>query len=335
MQGIQFIGTQRSGSNLLRLMLNQLSAISAPHPPHLLNTFIPHIDNYGRLESAESFKVLVRDVLAWIRANPVAWTYWETSEKDIIEKVHSNSIESLFAAIYEIKALRDEAELWCCKSLANVQFADRLEANGIHPTYLHLVRDGRDVACSFKNAIVGPKHIYHLAKKWSHEQKLAYDVGLKFPERYILVKYEDLIENPSAQVERICAAIGITYSDQVMDYYKSKESEVTANSGEMWKNVVNPVISDNRYKYPERLLPEEIILFNQIAGKELRQYGYDVKSNDEAIEIGSSQIQRYNDENDLLIQQARSSASTTDRALRQPQVELLERIKKGSYSYEL
>ena len=33
---IFMIGTQRSGSNLLRLMVNQAPDIAAPHPPHIL-----------------------------------------------------------------------------------------------------------------------------------------------------------------------------------------------------------------------------------------------------------------------------------------------------------
>jgi hypothetical protein len=47
---IQFIGTQRSGSNLLRVMLNQLPEISAPHPPHILKTFFPLLPLYGNIE---------------------------------------------------------------------------------------------------------------------------------------------------------------------------------------------------------------------------------------------------------------------------------------------
>ncbi len=335
MQGIQFIGTQRSGSNLLRLMLNQLPAISAPHPPHILSTFIPLIEGYGELESAQYFNTLVKDVLNWVKANPVAWTNWDMDESEIISRIHDNSIESLFAAIYELKALRDEASMWCCKSLANVQFVDRIESKNIHPIYIHLVRDGRDVACSFKNAIVGPKHVYHLAKKWSYEQRLAHEVGLKYPGRYVLIKYEDLIEHPSQEVERICDAVGIAYSPQVMNYYKSKESEITAKSGDMWKNVINPVIADNRYKYREGLSQDEIGLFNQVAGSELKQYGYDLESDRGILEIDNGQIQRYNDENDLLIQGAKNSASTTDKALRKPQEELLAKIKNRIYSYEL
>lgn len=335
MQGIQFIGTQRSGSNLLRLMLNQLSVISAPHPPHILRTFIPLISKYGSLKSPDALTSLIDDVLDWVKANPVEWTNWDIHRDDIISNLRDHSVEAVFESIYRLKARQDQAEIWCCKSLANVQYVDRLEAKGIHPLYLHLVRDGRDVACSFQKAIVGPKHIYHLAKKWSNEQALAFEVGIKYPERYILVKYEDLIEDPAKQVQRICAAAGIDYSDQVLDYYKSIESEHTAKSGEMWKNVVSPVISDNRFKYRNKLSREEISLFNQIAEKQLNQLGYDIDTDSQKIEINDSLINQFNAENDALIAQVKHTASAVDIALRQPQEVLLKRIVSKTLSVEL
>ena len=39
MKFFQLIGTQRSGSNLFRLMLNEFDEVFAPHPPHILETF--------------------------------------------------------------------------------------------------------------------------------------------------------------------------------------------------------------------------------------------------------------------------------------------------------
>jgi hypothetical protein len=335
MQGIQFIGTQRSGSNLLRLMLNQLSTISAPHPPHLLRTFAPHLEQYGDLKSEESFGLLASDIHEWIKANPVEWTNWNVSIQDLISESQQNSLVSLFETVYRLKARNDRANIWCCKSLANVHFVDQLESNGIHPFYLHLVRDGRDVACSFQKAIVGAKHIYHLAEKWSSEQILAHEVSIKYPERYVLVKYEDLIENPSEQVELICKAVGVAYDEQTMEYYRSEESEHTASSGEMWKNVVSPIISNNRYKYLEKLSREEIGLFNQIAEKQLKQYGYQVDTSKGDIEIDDTLVQRYNEENRLLIQEAQKSASPLDKALRRPQADLLEKIKNVTSSHNL
>ena len=56
MKYIQLIGTQRSGSNLLRLMLNQLDEICAPHPPHILSVFLPILSKYGNLEKSKGSK---------------------------------------------------------------------------------------------------------------------------------------------------------------------------------------------------------------------------------------------------------------------------------------
>ena len=55
---LQIIGTQRSGSNLLRVMLNQLPEIVAPHPPHILQNFLPIIDKYGDLKIDANFKLM-------------------------------------------------------------------------------------------------------------------------------------------------------------------------------------------------------------------------------------------------------------------------------------
>ena len=71
MKYIQLIGTQRSGSNLFRLMLNQFDGISAPHPPHLINTFFPILGIYGDLNKKNSLNKLLLDVIEWVKLNPI------------------------------------------------------------------------------------------------------------------------------------------------------------------------------------------------------------------------------------------------------------------------
>ena len=70
--GIQIIGTQRSGSNLLRLILDQSNEIASPHPAHVLVTFIPLLKFYGELND-ENYKLLINDVVNYVEANPVPW----------------------------------------------------------------------------------------------------------------------------------------------------------------------------------------------------------------------------------------------------------------------
>ena len=61
MKFFQLIGTQRSGSNLFRLMLNEFDDVFAPHPPHLLKTFYSITSNYNNLEKDKNLKRLVRE----------------------------------------------------------------------------------------------------------------------------------------------------------------------------------------------------------------------------------------------------------------------------------
>lgn len=275
-KAIQFIGTQRSGSNLLRLMLNQLPEISAPHPPHILKTFFPILGQYGDLNTDGNFMQLAADVCAWVNENPVPWEGVTFYPDKIVDRCATHTLLELFVRIYEAKAAQDGARYWCCKSMESVNFISELEAAGINPFYIYIYRDGRDVALSFLKAIVGPKHVYFLAKKWKEEQQMAIQASRSVhPDRFITVRYEDLIHDPRKVVKTMCQKLGVAFSEDVFEYYHSHESLNTATSGQMWKNVVKPIMSGNHDKFRSELTIEQLTIFERVAGDELMALGYE------------------------------------------------------------
>ena len=276
LKAIQFIGTQRSGSNLLRLMLNQLPEISAPHPPHILKTFFPILSRYGNLEQPKNFIQLASDVCAWVNVNPVPWEGITFQAEEVVRLCQRPTLIELFRCIYEAKAVRDGAKYWCCKSMESVNYVEQLEQEGIEPYYIHIYRDGRDVALSFLKAIVGPKHVYHLAKKWAEEQAASLNVREKLgSSRVIQVRYETLIHDPRSEMHRICAGLDVPYSDEIFEYYHSAESLNTAGSGKMWKNVTKPIMSDNHDKFRREFSEQQLIVFERVAGSLLSELGYE------------------------------------------------------------
>ena len=62
MTPVFMLGTQRSGSNLLRLMINQLKQVASPHPPHILERMTPLLSYYGDLNIESHFNQLIDDV---------------------------------------------------------------------------------------------------------------------------------------------------------------------------------------------------------------------------------------------------------------------------------
>jgi hypothetical protein len=327
---IQIIGTQRSGSNLLRLILNQFQEISAPHPPHVLKTFIPLEGHYGELQNKENFKSLADDIARFVNANPVPWNSRHITTELLIDKAKDQTLIALYEALYKIKAIDDEAKVWCCKSMFNEYYFEQIERKGIKPFYIYLYRDGRDVAVSFKKSIVGPKHVYHIAQKWLADQQKAQDIRRNVePERFYLMSYESLITEPEATLKKLCQELNLTYRDDLLNYYLSQDSKRTASSGEMWKNVAKPIISTNRNKYLQYLSREEIKIFEKIAGKMLIELGYSLSNPEELhnFEITQEEITRFGEMNRAEIKNVIAGVPEHDRKLRRAQEEVLASIK--------
>jgi hypothetical protein len=280
-KAIQFIGTQRSGSNLLRVMLNQIPQISAPHPPHILKTFFPLLDCYDDLSIEQNFKLLVADVCDWVNGNPVPWEGCHLTVEQVMSGCKQQSLIGIWEAIYNLKAVADKASYWCCKSMESILYVNEIEAAGVHPFYIFLYRDGRDVALSFKKAIVGPKHIYCLAKKWKQEQQMSLQVISKLPEhRFISIRYEDFILAPGNFMRALCDKLQVPFTEAVFDYFHSQESINTAKSGAMWRNVAKPIIGSNVKKYEKELSEDDLRIFEQVAGDMLSELGYPTQKNE-------------------------------------------------------
>lgn len=323
---VQMIGTQRSGSNLLRLMLNELDDVVSPHPPHILERFFPLLSYYGNLKDAENFKILIEDVCKLVELNPVPWNI-ELNRDMIFERCQVHTLVEITKVLYDYLSEQNNKKFWCCKSLANVHFLNEIEEGWTDTHYIHLYRDGRDVACSFKKAVVGEKHIYFIAKQWVKEQELAIKHCDKVgTDKSIRVRYEEFIQYPEQTIKGICALLKVKYTNNVMKYYESKESKSTAQSGVMWENVAKPVIKNNYNKYKSELSETDINIFESVAGDTLKKLGYEVSNNPKII-INQQDIEEYTKQNELMKQQILNSIPKEDILKRKPQSELIKNIK--------
>ncbi|WP_157757620.1 sulfotransferase family protein [Pseudalgibacter alginicilyticus] len=327
-KAIQIIGTQRSGSNLLRVMLNQIQEIDAPHPPHILQRFYPLLAKYGDLDDELSFINLIDDVCKLIEKNPVPWEGFKLDREIIQQQCSSNTLHEIFRVIYHLKAMHSNASFWCCKSMSNINYVESIEASGIKPFYIHLYRDGRDVALSFKKAIVGPKHIYHIAKKWKEEQELCIQLKINIDKgRFISICYEDLIKNPEHILKQLCAFLKIPFSNTMLNYYKSDESIKTALSGKMWANISQPILKNNYNKFLEEMDTVDLSLFENIAGNTLIKLNYKLYSNGDYKSISKEDMEAYHVENELLKQKSLLNADKEDLSKKSSQLQLLKDIE--------
>lgn len=324
------IGIQRSGSNLLRLMLNQLPDIAAPHPPHIMQRMMPLVPGYGDLEVRENFMLLVDDVCRLVEHNPVPWEGVNLNREIVAKHCREHSLVAVFGAVYDMMAEAKGARSWCCKSLANINYLPEIEAYFDNAKYIYLYRDGRDVALSFRKAVVGEKHFYHIAKEWASTQQLALSMRDKIgPRRFFPVKYEDLTRDTEKTMRGLCEFLGTPYSPSMLDFHRSEEAQRAAKSSDLWGNVVNPVMQNNSRKFLKEASEEDIRIFESVAGDVMDALGYDrvyTKRGSETV-FTAADIARFDQENKRIKDEVMSKVDPEDLKRRDQQSGLLQQIK--------
>ena len=327
------IGTQRSGSNLLRLMINQLDHIVSPHPPHIMERIHPLLDAYDDLEIDSNFELLVDDVCKLVELNPVAWELVNLDRRDVFNRCHGRNLIAVHSAIYDIYAEAHDAQTWCCKSLANIQYVDEIESYLKNPKYIYLYRDGRDVALSFQKAVVGEKHIYNIAREWTQTQELALELKKQIPsDRFFSVSYEQLTMQPVITAKQLCEFLGVEYTDNMLAFHNSSEAQNAAKSSCLWQNVSKPVMKGNYKKYQKEMNISDIKHFESIAGHVLDELGYERDYIQKGFEYKYSQsdIEMFDEENRRLKIQSLLNVDQEDLERRKRQTSLLEMIKSRS-----
>ena len=168
----------------------------------------------------------------------------------------------------EYSAIVDGICLQRTQALAGAAWADKtpeyiLHLEQIHrlfpeSKFIHVVRDGRDVAVSLFDKPWGPSNILTAAQYWklcNHSTDLQTqlaDQGL-----YLRVRYEDLLSEP----EKTLVA--------VYDFLNLEKDDVAI------KAVCEPVRRDNTGHWRHVLSTREVRLFEQLTGNILRQQGYE------------------------------------------------------------
>jgi hypothetical protein len=324
---IFMIGTQRSGSNLFRLMLNQLPQLAAPHPPHIVQRLMPLVPSYGDLADDLAWSSLVDDVCRLVETNPVPWEGVTLERDNVARRATRRHLFSAMAAVYDRCAEAWGKHGWVCKSLANVRWAGELADFFPHARFFYLYRDGRDVAVSSMQAIEGEKTAYCIAEEWARAQREALALRARVPHRVLSVAYEQLVGEPEATLRGVCAFVGVPYDPAMLEFHTTSEAKKAAGASPLWENVAKPLMPNNTRKFLGAMTPEELQIFESVAGAELDALGYErVAPGGEKLHFSEAEIADFRAENERRKARAWDQLPAEDRERRAAQRRLLEEI---------
>jgi hypothetical protein len=180
----------------------------------------------------------------------------------------------LFALMESHFAERLGRPRWGDKSLHTERYADVVLREFPDASILHMVRDPRDryasVVRRWKQVRGG---IGGGTAAWLASIRLGERNSDRYPERYRLVRYEDLASEPEATMRSICEFIGEPYRREVLEMRGADTFRESGNSsyGEIPEGTVS---TKSIGRYREVLRPEEIAFVEARAGRAMSRHGY-------------------------------------------------------------
>jgi hypothetical protein len=268
------IGTERSGTNLLRLMLDSHSTIAVPHPPHIVKFLKPLERYYGDLAIDANFRRLVADACRLVELHTYPWGF-RPDRAEVVTRARGRDLLAVYLQLYDQYLAHSGKQRWACKSTFMIDNVVELLAYRPDSRFVFMVRDPRDVAVSAKGSIFNHFHVFYSARRWQREQRIGLDrLRTLAPEQIMLLKYEELITAPEEILRHLCAFLDEPFEPQMLEYHRSREAQTSGSLSVSWHNTSRPVLRENRQKYRHSLTEREIRQIEAICGAEMRELGY-------------------------------------------------------------
>lgn len=184
-------------------------------------------------------------------------------------------------------AIGKEFSTWGDKNNFHINYMSDLLGLYKNSRFLHIARDGRDVACSYRdvmtiktNSPYAPKlntNISYIAHEWlSNVMKIDSFITSLPSHQAMSIRYEDLTTEPFENMKSICNWLDLDFEIEMFDFYlynkkKKLEPELTMD----WKmRTMQPINGDTVGRYKRGLSKDEIRTFESISAQALIRFSY-------------------------------------------------------------
>lgn len=259
------VGSARSGTTFLRLTMNAHPRVAVPPE----SRFITELHE-GR-DTVDVDEFLQR------LSGHKRFEAWELPIEAVRTRLGGRtrvSYADAIGAAYLAYAEAHGKERWGDKTPRYVENIPELAALFPEARFIHLIRDGRDVALSYADVPFGPKNVARAAELWADRVARGLRDGRELERgRYIEIRYSDLVEDNEGEIKDICAFLELDFDPAMLDPEKTKQGAL-ARADRYNPNVKEQPIRRVR-SWKEDMPPEHIEIFEAIGGDVLSELGFE------------------------------------------------------------
>ena len=267
------VGAGRSGTTLLRLMLNEHPDISIPSESHFI---APLMRTFG------TNATLSGDTLARALTMVLDSPEWQRDFGHTPDELRAAvGDDPLTVAEFVDRVFRLEVgpapAHWGDKTPANMRWVGPLLECFPDARAVAIVRDPRDVYLSLLSLKWFGDDPWTIGRYIAHNGEMLQEwIAACPPERLHVVRYEDLVGDTEATLQRLCAGIGVSFVPAMVGFHANTRSNVQQwELDQFHEKLLRPPESDDIARWRREGSKLERWEIEAVTGDVMRRWGYD------------------------------------------------------------
>lgn len=286
------VGVPRSGTTLLRFMLDAHPALAIPPETGFLASASKFLNARwlpDRVTCEALFRVVTRLPL---KSGP--WRDFGISEDEFWEalrQIEPFDVAEGFRAFYRLYARKHDKPRYGDKTPLHCRHLRAIEQILPEAHFIHVIRDGRDVALSLRPLWFAPgRDMKTLAQYWSNLVRDTREAGHR-ANSYHEVRYEELIGDPASVLERVCHFLKLDFDSAMLRYWDRASARLKEHQTRFridgsvamthdqrllqQRLTMQPPQAERASCWRREMTPEEHSEFADWGGKMLDELGYE------------------------------------------------------------
>ena len=268
------VGNDRSGTTMLRLILDRGPEAAVPPESMFLTDYAPLLDSGEPHDAAAAAQLMQR---VWEHPKVRLWELATAPPPVPAGLTGEAAFRFIAAAPFEAYAARHGKPRWGDKTPHYVHHVDLLRRLWPDARFVVLVRDGRDVALSLRRMPFGPNNAWAAAQWWARGVRAGVRAAESIPTRCSTVRYEDLAERAAEEVRRVCGFLGLSYSDDMLALENADPARIVPDQAAWFPTLFDGINTSAVGRWKREMGARDRRIFAALAGAELAELGYEVE----------------------------------------------------------
>lgn len=269
------VGSGRSGSTLLRMILSGHSRVAIPPETWYLLPLVELLPLSGALSCNQIDKAIE------IMTQHYRWPDLKIDAQEFARQVHAlenPTLRDILDVVYRQKIAEEKKEIWGDKTPPYVEIIPQLHRLYPEAKFLHLVRDGRDVTKSFHTKGWYGPWLFSNTREWKRSINLyeKYNTA-EYSTIMMNVRYEDLVLDTEETVRKICLFLRLEFEPSMLEWQESVKNKVPERELHIHTKLFRKPKESDIFRWRHELSSIDVFAVESFIADELIKSGYELR----------------------------------------------------------